>query len=543
MRSAGYETGEGEISPAVLAVAVGLGLGLTMLSALMPARSAGRVSPLVALRSETMSDGQGQAHSRLPLLWLALIAVAVMAVILAPPGEWAAPPWNGWAALLLALLWLAGLGIMLPALVGVVASLGRRPLGRLFGAAGRLIADNLGRERRRVTLTILTLAVGSAVIVSLTGIASFNFTVLFRHVAAGAVSQPRWNIYPDLSNVDPTLETFAVRPEVIADVHALAADRARVGGYYYLFVPEISELIPNFPSVMADPDTVLGPGGFAFTRGDLDSARGIMEAGCGLLLSPGVAGRYGVGPGDTLTVTGLHGPVDCTVAGLGTGAFFYPTSVVSLAAREQFQVGETPSILQVAALPGADVVALSADLNGLAARYGADADVRPLEDELTGLLAGNELFVAFLDSLLLLAVVAALLGMVNTTLISVTERRRELGLLRAVGATRRLVRQVVTGEAGMMGLIAGALGLVAGGGVCMLFALSYGGASYGLPDLPLWQSAWEATRPALSTGLLGFVVTPLLAAASAWLPARAIVRGTPIESMLPESQVRSRRLG
>ncbi|MCJ7706216.1 MAG: ABC transporter permease, partial [Anaerolineales bacterium] len=120
VRSAGYETGEGEVSPAVLAVAVGLGLGLTLLSALLPARSAGRVSPLVAMRPEMASGGQGQAHSRLPLLGLALIAVAVMGVILAPPGEWAAPPWNGWAALLLALLWLAGLGIVLPALVGVV---------------------------------------------------------------------------------------------------------------------------------------------------------------------------------------------------------------------------------------------------------------------------------------------------------------------------------------------------------------------------------------------------------------------------------------
>ncbi|MCP4518207.1 MAG: ABC transporter permease [Delftia sp.] len=136
-----------------------------------------------------------------------------------------------------------------------------------------------------------------------------------------------------------------------------------------------------------------------------------------------------------------------------------------------------------------------------------------------------------LNGLLLLAEVAAALGMVNTTLMNVTERQRELGLLRAVGATRRQVMAVILSEAALMGLIGAGLGVVAGVGLGAIFALAYGGISFGLLDLVLWQAAGETVLPALRAGCLGFTVAPLLAVAAAYPAIRAILRGSAIETM------------
>jgi len=74
-------------------------------------------------------------------------------------------------------------------LTGFVAAgsgLLRNPLGRAWGATGRLIADNLRRSQRRITLTILTLAVGLTTIVSVTGVMSLLFDTLLDRVTEDA---------------------------------------------------------------------------------------------------------------------------------------------------------------------------------------------------------------------------------------------------------------------------------------------------------------------------------------------------------------------
>ena len=141
-----------------------------------------------------------------------------------------------------------------------------------------------------------------------------------------------------------------------------------------------------------------------------------------------------------------------------------------------------------------------------------------------------------LNALLLLAILSAALGIVNTTMMSVAERQRELGLLRAVGATRRQVMAVVTGEAALMGLIGGGMGLVAGAGVVVILAVTYGGNGWGIPDLDLWRAAWRSVQPALFNGLVGLIAAPFISAGAAWLPVRALLRGSAIETMEPARQ-------
>jgi class 3 adenylate cyclase len=134
-------------------------------------------------------------------------------------------------------------------------------------------------------------------------------------------------------------------------------------------------------------------------------------------------------------------------------------------------------------------------------------------------------------AMLALAVVAAALGMVNTTVMSITERRHELGLLRAVGMTRRQAAVVVAGEAALMGLIGGLVGLIAGLGLAFIFGLSFGGISFGLMDLPLWEAVWEIAPTAINSGLVGMIIAPVVAALAAYWPSRSVLRGTAIETI------------
>jgi putative ABC transport system permease protein len=126
-----------------------------------------------------------------------------------------------------------------------------------------------------------------------------------------------------------------------------------------------------------------------------------------------------------------------------------------------------------------------------------------------------------MNGLLLLAIGAGALGSVNTTLVSILERRCELTLLRSLGATRRQIAGLIVGESAITGLLGALLGLLAGWGTIAVYVLVYGSVTFGLVDLPLWTAVAEVTWPALRGGLPGLIAAPLLAAGAAFLVVRS----------------------
>ncbi|MBN1430692.1 MAG: hypothetical protein JXB07_20140 [Anaerolineae bacterium] len=92
----------------------------------------------------------------------------------------------------------------------------------------------------------------------------------------------------------------------------------------------------------------------------------------------------------------------------------------------------------------------------------------------------------------------------------------------------------MVGEAALMGLIGGAVGLAAGVGIILVIVLVYGGNAWGAPDLDLWDMAWRSVRPALTSGVIGLVAAPIISAAAATFPARSILRGSAIETLTVE---------
>ncbi len=329
------------------------------------------------------------------------------------------------------------------------------------------------------------------------------------------------------------MDTIELPPELVAEIPRTVERRARImDKWRFTIVPELSFFGSSYFSFVTDPYDVQQSGDvfFTFTEGDWKTAMPIMEEGCGVLVTPLVASRNGVSLGETFDITGADGPVACTVAGVGRT--YVNASIISLAAKDELTVTK-PFMLHVVPWPGVDRADLKADLAALVARY-PNAHLNEPEGMYEAQLQVMDALPDMLNALLLLAIVAGAMGVVNTTTMSVTERQRELGLLRAVGATRRQVTAIVAGEAALMGLIGGGLGLVAGAGIIVILAVTYGGNAWGTPDLDLWGAAWRSVQPALFNGLVGLVAAPFICAGAAWLPVQAILRGSAIETMQPE---------
>ena len=133
---------------------------------------------------------------------------------------------------------------------------------------------------------------------------------------------------------------------------------------HFLIVPELSLLGDVYFSYMLDPALLpaFGDTMFTFVQGDWDCARPLLNAGCGVLIAPLVAIKNGAGLGDTITVQGINGPVDCVVAGIGTSVV--NASIISPAAAAEFPP-DRPVMEIVLPHLGVDGTALEADLIAL----------------------------------------------------------------------------------------------------------------------------------------------------------------------------------
>ena len=537
MRVAGYELGAGSVSASGIALAVAVGLAVTLLSVLIPAHRATRIAPLVAMRPDMAAGLDRMSRAR---VWVGLAIIAVLWSYLAaaPPGKWTLEPWNYAMPFLLAVPWLGALLLLAPAVVGGVGQVLRVPLARLWKASGSLMADNLRRGRRRVTITALTFAVSVMTVVGVTGVFNFFGKVLIDHAQETRFQsglEPGWSIgaadfTQGVMNAGGMIA--GLKPEVIAEVYRVAEGRATVGVERPVVVPEIAAvLVPNYFSSMLDLNLLAVPGNVRFLEGDLETALPIMEAGCGVLLAPGAAARNGVEIGHTLTIQSKRGPLECTVAGVVVMGVV-PISVISPAVKDHFDAGDPTSVI-IFPRAGIDRAALEADLQAIDEKYGDDAWLLRWQENVDTVAESTDWVLALMSSLLVLAVVAAALGQINTTVMSVAERRQELGLFRAVGATRRQVTAVVVGEAALIGFIGSTLGLIAGAGLGAIFTLAHGGNNWGYPDIDLWDAAWRSVRPALGNGLVGLIAAPLLSAAAAWFPVRRLLRGSAVETLNP----------
>jgi len=257
---------------------------------------------------------------------------------------------------------------------------------------------------------------------------------------------------------------------------------------------------------------------------DFDQAEALLDFGVDdggfdtgvahpVVVSVDEADDIGVGTGDVVPIEFANGVrVEATIVGLFDNQailsqdYLLDDSVLAAAGVEQ-----APEWLAVSFVDGSAPAATDAVVAELAARfpYASVETAAEFRERSEGMV---EDILTMVNVLVALAVVIALVGIANTMALTVFERTRELGLVRAVGMTRRQVRRMVRFEAALVAAFGGVLGV----GLGLLFGLAVVAA------LPA-SYASTVSVPVARVGTL-LVVTTLAGVVAAWFPARRAAR-------------------
>ncbi len=487
------------LPPEALIVGFLVGLMVTLAAAIEPARRAGHIQPVEALK--TQLDLPSARRARLRWLAAVFVAVAVVGLIVWPRGA------NGagviQALVVYAILLIATL--LIPFVLPATARIAGVPFAILLRFEERLARSSVVRDSSRTALTLGGLTVGLAMIVALGGVG--------QHARAAARA---W-----IADVVPgELVMTSIRP-IGTEEGVTEALTAAVPGVAR--VSPIGTFDIALKGVRTDAAAVIGAdmaadGRLTFTAGDRAAALAALDAGGAAILPAGLAASLGLSVGQTIvlpTADGrvlelrIAGIVERSLPGAGGEAVLVgwgdATNELGLAGADAFAVRFAPDA------PPAARDALRTAANAYA------LEIVPL-DRIQGAISDAlaRIFGLF-DALAIVAVLIATLGVVNTLTMNVIERVREIGILRAVGMTRRQVWRSVAVEAGILGLAGAILGIVVGLAVGAAMVLLAGGRLDVAAGVP-----WPTVGLTL---VLGVVVAMLAAAYPARLASRlSIVR-------------------
>ncbi|MER5735454.1 FtsX-like permease family protein [Streptomyces sp. NPDC002262] len=453
MSSMGMELSTRDLTVAWTTPVVGLALGVlvTVLAAYVPARRAGRISPMAALR-DAGTPADGRAGRVRAVIGLLLTLAGGGALWAATRADEAGPGslWLG-AGVVLSLLGFVVVGPVLAG--GVVRALGVVVL-RVFGPVGRMAERNALRNPRRTGATGAALMIGLALVACLSVVGSSMVASatdeLDRSVGADYIVQNQMGA-PIVPQAQAAVEKVAGLDHVTEyrPVDVRITDPRGTTSKEWLAATE-----PSYP---ADLRREVASGDLAAAY-----APGAMSVGSDY------AAGHGVKVGDTLTVAFAHGStaklrvaaITADVGNVDNGAMY--TNVTTAAAHLPAERMPASALLLASAKDGQEEAAYAALKEALDPypqyKVSNQADYKEdLKDQVGQLL--NIVY-----GLLALAIVVAVLGVVNTLALSVVERTREIGLMRAIGLSRRQLRRMIRLESVVIALFGALLGLGLGMG-------------------------------------------------------------------------------
>jgi putative ABC transport system permease protein len=467
------------ISAASIAIAIVVGLLVTLAAALEPAWRASRIPPVEALRRGPAAGVAGPARLRWLFLIFGVLGVAALAIW---PGSSGGAVGTGGVAAGGSGMWgpLAVYGLfflavlLVPLLLGPLLRVAGIPF-RVFRNEERLARSSLARDPSRTALTAGALVVGLAMVVAL-GTAAQNVHKIGTAWLAETI--PGSEV---LTSIRPVSTTDPIRAELAAMPGVRSVSPIGLFGVPYQGVRQEAAAIVG-RDYLADGRLV-----FVSDGGDRTAALTALDAGGSVVLPESLADQGGIHVGDELTFA--TGPSSARLRVAGIVAHSIPAG-----SQEAILVG-WPDATDLFGVAGADFYAVRYASGQESSSRGA-LDAAALQyafepnslDRVQGAL-GDALDRIFrlLDGLALIAVLVAGLGLANTYSMSVLERVREIGVLRATGMSSRQVWGMVVVEAGLLGIsgaIVGALvGLIAG---ALLVVWSSGG--FGIAFEPPWVS-------------------------------------------------------
>ncbi|RVW05231.1 FtsX-like permease family protein [Rhodococcus xishaensis] len=477
------------VTPVTVVAGLVVGVVMTMVAASAPGRAATRVSPLAALQPlESAPEAVVVSRTRRIGGTLALlVGIGVLAVSVTTG--------QVLTACLGGLLTFVAIVVLSQRIVPAVVSGVGALLGRLGGPVGLLAAGNAGRNPRRTAATATALLIG----VTLTSTLVVGIAVT-RASAPGAV-EDQFPVDVSIMTRDsaglPVELTDAVRDldGVTAVAQLETAELTLADGHT---MPVVGVDVAALRATARNDISLPGPGQ--------------------LMLGPDERRAFGLAPGDTVTLGGTAGHADLTVGAASSNRLALVDN--QTLAMLSSQVTADRMWIRLADGVHDDRLAVQDEIASLAEQFAPGSDIG-------GSLVMRATLDTVLDTMLLIvagllsvAVVIALIGVGNTMALSVLERRRESGLLRALGLTRAGLRSLLLWEALLIAGVASAMGVTLG----LVFGITGSASVFGFEGLELGTLPWLTLAAIVLGGGAAGVVAALL-------PARRAAGTAPIAAL------------
>jgi putative ABC transport system permease protein len=457
------------LEPRTILIAVLVGVGVTLLSALAPAMRATRVPPIAAL----------QEGSALPPTRFARFTTAIALLIAALGGgslAYGMMSGGGTNGRLLfmglgALLLFVAIAMLAKYIVKPAARVIGWPLEKLAPTSGRLARDNAGRNPSRTAATAAALMIGLAMVV---------FVAVFAQGLKGSFSGAiTASTRADLVAQDRGA-FLTVPQKTVAELQQVPGVQTASGAAWTQVKVEGSGATSIYG---VDPQTWGDVWGFRWVRGGSDALLAQLDEKHVLLESESPTAKK-VDAGDTITVTSQSGKkAQLTVLGFYRDQMAFTGMVTSLAVFRSLDM-PTASGITLVRTSGGDERATTQDAVQKALADYPTQTVMTRTEYLDNINAQVDQILTMFYGLLAMSVIISIFGIVNTLVLSVHERTREIGMLRAIGATRRQLRQMVRYESVITAVIGGVLGTAVGIAFAYVIVTQLGGD--GLQFLVPW---------------------------------------------------------
>jgi putative ABC transport system permease protein len=512
MRGMGVPVGTLDLSAGAAITAAFVGIVVTLLGAFWPARRAGRISPIRAVLGN--ADVHRSASKRRLIIGLALFV----------PGVWFGGSfWFGgesetggvaaYGGILLTMAMFAGMAVSAPFIILPIIRGLAVPFRRLLPAGGRLAANSLLSNPLRTAATAVALTIGlSVVVVNSSMSTSFIGTI---EDQIGKAFARDFTVQAEGFTIEqgggPGVPRSAQRKiEAMPETGTVAPLRAM-----QIELPGVKSGSDLGMAIGIDPARQPAVDGTEFQGVSRSQAYSELARG-GVLLGKPYAERAGLERGEVIELIGPAGRQDAKVIGVidAMGPMNGMEMRLSLDTMRRVYGNYQPAELAVEARSADQRPALEAKLGALLDRDYSNLELQSAADakkEVSDEI--NRTFNMF-NAIVIIAIIVSLLGVINTLAMSVIERTREIGVLRALGASRWQVRRTMLDESLMITIAGSVVGVAAGTLIAFVWLQSVDEV---LPGLSFHFPSSVVIAVAIASVLLGVIASILPARRAARL--------------------------
>jgi putative ABC transport system permease protein len=479
-----FRIGGPVFEPATWVTSILLGVGVTVAAAILPARAAGRVTPLEAMRPQ-LGEVYERRVGRRAWIGVGLVVASLFGLT------------TGSAALvgLGAVVFLVGVAMVAPAVVNPIADWASRPLELFFSREGAIARSNLQRNPGRSAITVTAVMLGLASIVAMISVVTSIFagftSYLDKSLSADYLLIPQ-SIILGQGNVaaGPGLADDVRSVPGIAAVSTLRLTQARSDG-------------GDVQVIGIDPATYLTVAAFDWNSGSSDASVTQLRSGRWVIANGIYAAQHNLVVGQAVQLDTPNGPRTYHLAGVGNDYLNAKLSTLYTSQQNlERDFNVTGDLLLMAnRAAGADADTVTARLNRVVGDYPAFRLYESQSWRAEQLRTFSQTTVIF-DALVAALALPSLLALVNTLAISVLARRREIGMLRAVGATRRQVRRMVMAESLLLSVIGTGFGAIAGLWLGYALVAAMGSVGWQTPYSFPWSGLLATVVVGITFGVL-----------------------------------------